>query len=343
MQPIHTVHDFFLRSGAQLRLFHMGRRVTPFGLDTLAAFENGTLPWPQPWRSQARMACVFTLGDSPEPIIWFLAMPLDEQGHLMPAPRDAFVQRLLETLGRIVERQNQAEDGAAENLMEGNPLSFEPSLPFRAMLHARATRAFDRPASQHLELVEAYLQGQQDEAHWQALGLQGMADYVIRQDTEQSRQLADRLDALPSDVVRTLCYCLEHEPLDESLVIALRARGEAAAQHGDVETLCACVRAVGTSVSDTTLKWYDALLADTHASGPDLLAAMAARGWEHLEDAERLPRFLQRLAEHPGADFLALVRDLALIPRLRLPVLMSLREAPADSAIGQRLAALHQA
>ena len=73
---------------------------------------------------------------------------------------------------------------------------------------------------------------------------------------------------------------------------------------------------------------------------PDVLAAMAARGWSHLEDAQRLPRFLTRLADNPNANFTALVRDLALVPRLRLPVLMTLRQASADSAIGRRLAEL---
>ena len=50
--------------------------------------------------------------------------------------------------------------------------------------------------------------------------------------------------------------------------------------------------------------------------------------------------FLTRLASCPQANFAALARDLALIPRLRLPVLMTLRNASADSPLGQALAAL---
>ena len=163
---------------------------------------------------------------------------------------------------------------------------------------------------------------------------------IRRMDEATSRALADRLDALPGEVLVSLCYCLEHVDIDADLARALRRRGEAAGADGDIETFCACVRAMGGASTEQAGAWFDVLLDDPDACGPDLLAAMAGRGWHHLEDAERLPRFLTRLAETPGADFMAVVRDLALIPRLRLPLLMTLREAGADSAIGRRLAGL---
>ncbi|WP_108447175.1 DUF3549 family protein [Halomonas denitrificans] len=339
MQAINSLHDFFQRSGAEVRLYHLGRRVEPCPLETLAAFEAGELAWPAPWQGSARLAMVFRLGEMDDPLIWFLALPLDEQGHLDPAPRDAFVQRLLETLGRSVQGLGRAEGEQIDNLMKDNPLAFTPSLPFRAVLHARATRDAGLPASEHLEPAEAYLTGQQA-IDWRALGLQGLADAAVRLDATTSRAVAARLDALPGEVLTSLCYCLEHVAIDDELAQALRQRGEAAGADGDIETFCACVRAVGGASTEQAGAWFDALLEDPDACGPDLLAAMAGRGWHHLEDAERLPRFLTRLAEAPGTDFMAVARDLALIPRLRLPLLMTLREAEADSAIGRRLADL---
>ncbi|MGE4535038.1 DUF3549 family protein [Halomonas sp.] len=337
MRPIHTLHDFFVRSGAEVRLYHLGRRVEPCEMATLAALEAGEAPWPLPWQGQARLGLVFRLGDMPEPVIWFLALPLDEQGHLDPAPRDAFVQRLLETLGRSVASVGREESEAVDNLMQDNPLAFTPSLPFQAVLHARARLDLGEPASQHLEPVEAYLSGQQA-LDWQALGLQGLADFVVRMDDAARRQLAAALPGLPGEVLTSLCYCLEHVAIDAPLAAALRARGEAAAAAGDVEGLCACLRAAAPAAEAGA--WFDSLLADPHACGPDLLAAIAARGWQHLEDGERLPRYLMRLAECERADFTRVARDLALIPRLRLPLLMTLREASADSPVGRRLAAL---
>lgn len=339
MQPIHSLHDFFLRSGAEVRLYHLGRRVEPCALDTLAAFEVGELAWPVPWQGTARLAMVFRLGDLEDPLIWFLALPLDEQGHLDPAPRDAFVQRLLETLGRNVQGLGRAESTQIDNLMKDNPLAFNPALPFQAMLHARASLDTGLPASQHLEPVEAYLSGQQA-IDWQALGLQGLADFAVRLDATSSRSLAARLDTLPGEVLTSLCYCLEHVAITDDLARALRRRGEAASCTGDIEVFCACVRAMSGASTELAGTWFDVLLDDPDACGPDLLAAIAGRGWHHLEDAERLPRFLTRLAETSGAEFTAVARDLALIPRLRLPLLMTLREAETDSAIGQRLAGL---
>ncbi|PAU76561.1 DUF3549 family protein [Halomonas salipaludis] len=339
MQPIATLSDFFDRSGAEVRLYHMGRRVSPCPPAILAEFEQGTQPWPAHWQGEARLACVFRLRPEQEPMIWFLALPLDEQARLSAAPRDAFIQRLLETLGRSAEHlESPSQASHIDNLMKDNPLAFTPTLPLQAMLHARASADLDAPASQHHELAEEYLTGEQNH-EWQALGLQGLADVAVRHDAAQAERIAARLDALPDEVLQPLCYCLEHLPLAPRLAAALRQRGERAAREGDLETLCACVRGVGASHTVATA-WYGELLGDPAACGPDLLAAMAARGWEHLEDDERLPRFLTRLAEHPQAEFSALARDLALIPRLRLPVLMTLRQATPDSAIGQRLSGL---
>lgn len=338
MQPILTLHDFFDRSGAETRLYHVGRRVASCSYRTLVEFEAGQHPWPAPWQGEARLACVFRLHRDQEPMIWFLALPLDELGQLVAAPRDAFVQRLLETLGHSAGRLEQG-GGDSDNLMQDNPLAFTPALPMQAMLHALASRDLDAPASQHLELAEDYLTGEQA-LDWQALGLQGLADFAVRHDTAQAERLASRLTELPDTVLHPLCYCLEHMALEERLVEALRGRGERAAEAGDIEGLCACVRAVGGSDTALVGDWYSALLNDPVACGPDLLAAIAARGWQHLEDGERLPRFLERLAEHPRTEFATLARDLAQIPRLRLPVLMTLRQAAPGSPIDLRLTGL---
>jgi hypothetical protein len=341
MQPIHTLDEFFTRSGAEVSLYHMGRRVTACPRDVLRAFENAEHAWPEPWQGQARLAIVFRLGAMEEPAIWFLALPLDEQGMLSPAQRDGFINRLLETLGRNAAATDlgAADTADVDHLMKDNPLAFTPDITFQAMLNARATHTHGLSASQHLEAVEAYLSGQQT-IDWQALGLQGIADYVVRLDNETAEALAGRIPGLPTSVIHSLCYCLEHQPLPDALVEALRARGEVAASEGDLETLCACVRSVGSSRAALAGEWYSHLLNDPAACGPDLMAAIAGRGWPWLEDAERLPRFLQRLAEDERSHFASVVRDIALIPRLRLPVMLTLRDAPAGSAIQARLSAM---
>ena len=342
MQSITTLSEFFQRTGAEVRLFDMGRRVAPFDTTRLAEFEAGDAPWPLPWNGQARLACAFRLGSdaSSEPLIWFLALPLDEQGLLVPGPRDAFIERLLETLGRTVETVGRDDAPQIDNLMRDNPLVFTPDLHQQAMLHAQAAHAFAQPTSQHYGLAQAYLIDADANVNWQMLGLQGIADVVVHLQREAEAKLATRIAHLPVEVLRPLCYCMEHCDVVDASLVPLRERAERAAREGDLETLCAIIRALGASRDPRVGDWYDALLEDDAACGPDVLAAMAARGWSHLEDAQRLPRFLTRLADNPNTNFTALVRDLALVPRLRLPVLMTLRQASADSAIGRRLAEL---
>lgn len=339
MQPIQTLDEFFTRSGANVSLYHMGRHVVACPRASLTSFERGDMAWPEPWQNQARLAIVFQLGDMPEPAIWFLALPIDEQGMLAPVQRDAFVNRLLETLGRTVFQVGHEQTADVDHLMKDNPLAFTPSVTFQALLNARATFDAGLPASQHFEPVDAYF-SQQQSIDWEALGLQGIADYVVRMTPLEADVLAKRVPELPAAVIHSLCYCLEHQPLPPSLVEALYRLGEDAAHKGDVETLCACLRGVGSTETLAVGNWYTALLKDSAACGPDVLAAIAGRGWLHLEDGERLPLFLQRLAEDARTDFANVVRDLALIPRLRLPVMVALRDAPNGSPIQRRLATM---
>ncbi|MGC3872629.1 DUF3549 family protein [Halomonas sp. GXIMD04776] len=337
MQPILSLGEFFTRVGASARFYTLGRQVAPCPASILSAFEAGDLAWPWPWLDHAQFACIFQIGDRDDPLIWFLSLPLDEQGLLDPAPRDAFLQRLLETLGATASPDTDHSAKRIDNLMQDNPLTFTPNMTQRAMLHAHASHDLARAASEHFESADAYLTGQTPEEQWQTLGLQGVADFVVRHDDQQGNELALRLPALPLEVLRPLCHCLEHKPLSDALTRSLIERGEQAALEGDIETFCGCVRAVGQSDKEIVGAWYDELLEDSAACGPDLLAAIAARGWPQLEDAERLPRFIERLAQDEGTHFAMMIRSLALIPRLRLPLLISLRQADQESQTRQRL------
>ena len=361
MTPLSSLSNFFTRTGAELHLYHLGRTLAPLSLEQLEAFETEQQPWEQHFKGQARLACVFRPAGLDDPLVWFLALPLDEEGRLSPAQRDAFLERLITTLGQTaltVGRPDlqQAEAGKIDNLMQDNPLAFTPDDSLRAMLHARASLDCDRPASQYYELAEQYLTAQLPLDDWPSLGLQGIADVLTRRgelSSELAAAFVQRLADLPDTPLRAIALCLEQAPpahaqlagplpqeYEAELLTALIARGQAARDLGDLETLCACLRAAGASPRPAAAEWIDALLADEGAVNVDVLVAIAARGYAHLEDAERLPAFLTRLASCPQANFAALARDLALIPRLRLPVLMTLRNASADSPLGQALAAL---
>lgn len=361
MTPLSSLSNFFQRTGADVHLYHLGRTLSPLSLEELEAFETQQQPWSQPFKGQARLACVFRPAGIDDPLVWFLALPLDEEGRLSPPQRDAFLERLLTTLGQTalsVGRSDllQAEAGKIDNLMQDNPLAFTPDDSLRAMLHARASIDCDRPASQYYEQAERYLAAQLPLDDWPSVGLQGIADGLTRRGeftNELAEAMIERIGYLPDTPLRALALCLEQAPpahpqlaspltdsLEAELLDSLIRRGQTARELGDLETLCACLRAAAASPLPAAAEWLDMLLADESAASVDVLVAIAARGYAHLEDAERLPTFLVRLANCPQASFQALARDLALIPRLRLPVLMTLRNAEPDSALGLALASL---
>lgn len=324
-----------MHSGAQTALSSLGRRVAPLSSQDFEAFEHERQAWPLPWNGHAQLACTLCWpATGSDPVIWFLSLPLDEQGLLIPAPRDAFLDRLLQTLGTP---GNGASPQPVENLMQDNPLAFEPELHQRALLHARLSQQFGRPRSAHAEMARRYLLG--DTAfNWQMIGLQGLADVVVRQDPELTAALCQRLPRLPREVLIPLCYLLEHGDATQALLVPLWQQLEPAREAQDLELYCALLRALLGSETPRVGEWLDDWLEDDDLMAADCLVAIAARGWHHLEHEARLWRFLDRLARCDQISFRRMIRDLALIPRLRLPLLMMLRQAPRDSAVGRRVA-----
>lgn len=331
---MQTLSDFFTHSGAEIALSTLGRRVAPMSRDTFSAFEREREPWPLPWNGHAQVACALRWpAMQADPAIWFLSMPLDEQGLLVPAARDAFLDRLLQTLGT----QGSPETAASvDNLMQDNSLAFEPELHQRALLHARLSRHFGQPCSSHAAMARRYLTG--DAAlNWQMLGLQGLADQIVAADPAVIAAMTQRMETLPREVVVPLCYLMEHGDTPAELLPALWTMLSSARADRDIERFCALLRALVGSDDPRVDAWLDEILDDDALLVADCLAAIAARGWGHLEHETRLARFLDRLAACPEANFRPVVRDLALIPRLRLPMLMMLRRAPTGSAVDRRL------
>ncbi|MCM2132069.1 DUF3549 family protein [Larsenimonas rhizosphaerae] len=332
--PPLTLSGIFEQAGISPRLYHLGREIAPCSPEAFQAFEDQRLPWPLPWQQRARVAITFAPpGDSTStPLVWFLAFPLDEQGLLEPAMRDGFIHRLLATLGQQPLDALAPVEGV-DPLMKDNPLAFDPPPLTMALFHALAARDAGQPASRFSEMAESYFNGLSAREHGSSLGWQGVADIVARKDETRERQWAMCLDALDDQALQALCACLEFFPPTTPELL------EALAEQNSVRTgevAYSCARAGLASREGRASQWADTLLGRDALADEDL-AILAVRGWHHLEHETRLASFLEHLARSSTLDMSRWLKELALLPRLRLPLIMMLRDAPEDSALALRL------
>lgn len=332
MSSVSTLSDLFDHAKLPFRIYHLGRRVMPCSRAHFRAFEEEKIAWESPFKGEARLALVIDDPDGQvdQSRIWCLAFPLDEQGQLQPAARDAFLRRLLEA---GLEASLQSEEEGQHDPMKDNPLAYAPDMMARAMLHAWLCHENGLPLSEAAQYVARYIAAPaaNDAPKWADLSVQGIADWTVQLTTEDKALLATQLPQLEDHVVSALCQCLEHAPFQhEALAAALRTR-----TASDEPLRSLGLRAVIGTQTETARQWLDTLLEQTPSV--EALAIVSLRGWQHLEHAERLPVFLEALAAHPDVNLRDSLRDLALIPRLRLPVIMALQQASPASALGRRL------
>ncbi len=345
MNNTATITEFLEAGGSRLRLFDMGRRVVKLSRQTFLQFERGEIPYPYPLQQQAWFGLLFCAPDNAEePLIWFLRLPLDELGYLMPAARDDFLQRLLERAGKNLQAAREGQQ--LEHALKDNPYCFRPREDRLAMFHAKASKALKRPASKYYEHARQYFAGELGWDQWSFVGYQGIADLAARQDeNDNAKRIAGALRLLPARPFEALCHCLENEPVSLALTQALLARLQETLQQAepDLAIVTASIRGAALSRSTSTRRQLIlATLEHPCAKEPDLLAAISGRAWELLQDSEICRLFLERLAENSlgQAFFNQCLGDLLFIPGMRESLLEQMRSPTRSTPLSQAIGAL---
>lgn len=209
--PQALLINLLREAGAAIRLFDMGRRVDKLNIETFRKIEQAQIPYPHPFLHQAWLGVlIWNPKQRQQNAIWFLKLPLDEQGYLVQAARDDLVARLLQNA------LNQRQGVTDEDALKDNPFAFTPDQEKMAIFHAHAALAMGDQASPYYENAEAYLSGQLPLERWTDLGLQGLADFVVR--LEQG----DRPVPWPSGSER--CRCRRWHPWPPCWSTALHRR-----------------------------------------------------------------------------------------------------------------------
>lgn len=323
----------------RLRLFDMGRRVSKLSIDLFTKVEQNLVPYPMPFLHHAWIGMLmWNPKKKDENLIWFLKFPLDEQGFLVQAARDDIVNRLLQNA--LMPNINK------EDALKDNPFSFTPDAEKMAIFHAQAALILGQPASQYYEDVQQYLSAQRPHEYWENLGLQGIADFIVRLDQGTNELcLCTNLDKLPPPLMQSISRLLEHSQPSYTLLGALSRHlsGLLEQESSSVDLIAALVRAISnTTLTQPRDELIVKVLSSPYAIKTEVLLAIATRNLTSLYQPEILQVFLEKLAicEAGQQAFTRILSDLMFLPEMRALILKAFRHNEQSDALRQAIGAM---
>jgi len=338
---MNTLSDFLEQSNCQFRVYDLGRKVCKIPNSFFKKIAHNQAPYPYPIQQNAFIALTFwQVGTQKEHFIWFLKMPLDEQGLLRIPAQTNFIKMVVEAMGEdlTADMSDKLQDRLA-----ANPFLFKPNTEKLAIFNAIMNASFIRPASSFYPGAWQYFSGSTNWNEWQELGIQGIADLTARLDHDNNQQnLINALPHLPQQPLQSLALCLEHQDkINPNLcrAIAEQARLELQANHQENAILL--LRALASSPETGFTK---KLIEEQFSSGLihniHWYVSIAGRLWTVLEDETLLNRFLESLANNQAALFPQLFADIVAIPALRDKVLAQIRLPARSPALSQAIGKL---
>ncbi|OOY52063.1 DUF3549 family protein [Solemya velum gill symbiont] len=326
-----TLTELLEATGSKLRLYDMGRRIQRVSRLQFIKFERYEIAWPAPLARHAWLALLQTGSANDEPVIWFLKLPLDEQGKLVQAARDYFVQRLAE-----VWALNKTQESNIPDALKDNPFVFKPREERMAAFHAKVSVDLKQPVSNSHAHAKEYFSGEAGWEQWQFVGYQGIADVAARfAENNNTSLITKAVPQLPAEPLTALCHCLENEEIPLPIAKALLERLQHTMDSGqpDIALVTALIRGISGTVSRTTLaSMFERVMQQTAAQHVDVLTAVAGRAWNLLTDEEMAVTYLSRLANNSAGQevFNAVMRDLLAIPALRNHLLSAAKNADIE-------------
>jgi hypothetical protein len=324
----HTISEFLLQAGTDYRVFDMGRGIHKLSNQTFLDLENAIIAAPYPRQQHAWFGVIFFNKQlNSEHFIWFVKLPLDEQGLLVAAARDHFLQIIVDALGQQLEHQTKTNGQLPEN-----PYNFLPNQQQLADFNSISRLDFMLGQSQHYATVSSYFE-QADLQNWQQLSLQGIADFAAQVKQKKTRELIiNSLSQLAPQVYAPLCASLENHqiPSDISQCIS----DWVVQDLNDVARVQSGLRALSQSTANKVVQnLILRILESKHSHHVDVLILLAARHWQQLHDERVLESYINNLAQLDSDMFIGLYSDLVQIPMLREKMLGVLRWPKKSTAL----------
>ena len=340
---MNTLSEFLLQAGTQYRVFDIGRRVQKISTELFFDFENAKTPYPYPLQQHAMIAVLFwNKNENDNHYVWFLKLPLDEQGLLVQAALSKFLELVVTALGKDME---QTPDKEQQSALDHNPLIFKPSQQKLAAFTSASRLAMALPASQYMAPTLEYLQQPQNYSQWQQLGFQGFADVAARLDKDNNADIVcSAIELLPTEAFCALCCCLENVAINSKLAQILLDILSAAIAENDQSKAIHAIRALshakGQGFQQSALDMV--LASDLIKHQLDVVVIIAARYWQQLNSTEQALAYLEAVVNVTSEQdiFNQLFGDLVSIPVTREYFLSALRHPQRSNKLANAIAKL---
>ena len=339
---INTLTDFLQQAQCQFRIYDLGRKVTKISNSVFQKIAENNLAYPYPIQQHAYIGLTFWQVNKQQQdhFIWFLKLPLDEQGLLKITAQTSFIKMVMEAMG---ENLTADMSDKLQERLASNPFVFKPAAEKLAIFNAIMNTNFVRPASSFYPAAQQYFSGQTHWNEWQELGIQGIADLGARLNYDDNQQsLINALAYLPQQPLQSLCLCLEHQhDINTALAEAIKNKAEVELQAGHQETAILLLRALSSAPAvGITKALFEQQFNSDLVHNEHWYVCIAGRCWTLLEDETLLNRFFEALANHHSTLFPQLFVDLVAIPALREKVLKQLRLTARSPALSQAIGML---
>lgn len=311
MKNISTLFELIQTSGCDYCIYDIGRRVADIPKAEFERFENAQQAYPFPIQKTARFALVYwPLGQTDNPFIWFMNLPLNEESMLIEASRNHFVAIIQEAMGNKITEQGDQQ-------LPDNPYIKAPDAKKLAMVNAKLKYKLQLPPSNYLADCVSYL-SHENWSQWQNLAVQGWADLLVRLDDPKIKQLFDNgFFEFPVQMKEELASLIEHQTL--SRATNRRIIRQLQNKTLDKSEELSLLRCLSGWSADPEFNQYLTQVLNTDSSlDADLLAVISARCFEALADPLLLTLYLEQIATQSAQGlFEALFTDLVAIPSLR--------------------------
>lgn len=299
-----SLTGFLTMTEARYRLFDLGLSLRKLPDSTLSKLDEGQ-PYPMPHMGFGWLVIFMWNPDLKEQnSLWFMRLPLDEQGIINAAAHSDLVSRLYKSLQTVDPKERQ-------RLLTEHPYQFKPDTQKMAALHATATKILGLPPSQYFQPAADFYQGSSSAADWSTLGIQGIADFVVRLKDSEFDLINTQLTDYPNEAVIALTAQLEHRALPTGTVQALL--NVATEPSTDIDTINACLRAASQSPAIRLFDNLAMMLVSEQKASLESILILLTRYRHLLEDTEYASSLLDALALQADADgFNRVVANLAM-------------------------------